>query len=435
MIETDYSYEIEIGVIGSLIKFFETLHSNLSAIREDDFLTPEVIEIFNTIKVLPPDTDVATILSNIPLNCRRTVMDSLDFVFGEHAFYSQMSRLLQISQSRRLRTELTDIALSAREVSLSEVRLIVENEEPRNNILSAANKSNDNLNHFIENVGRPQKRIMTGFSRLDKTAGGLRIPSVSIIGAYPSTGKTVLALNIIKNQPESVVLFSLEMSSDMIFERMAADVLSIGYDQFSKQKLNEKQVESIKEYAETLRGKIHVFSDIYDIERQSVIISNIKPLLVVVDYIQKVQTAKRCGDRRNEIEYISGQYKQIANYNNCHIILLSQLSRGGASDNRKNNRYGGIPSMSALKESGALEADGDYVMLLHRPYVIDKSQDPKDTALMIDKNKFGGTGLIDLLFFGEFQRFVTVDRGRESLQPEKHYSSNDEDDLNEDLPF
>ena len=75
--------------------------------------------------------------------------------------------------------------------------------------------------------------------------------------------------------------------------------------------------------------------------------------------------------------------------------------------------------MSNLKESGALEADGDYIMLLHRPYVLnknDKSVSPSEATLLVDKNKFGETGVIDLYFDGAHQKFSEID-SRHSENP------------------
>ena len=68
-------------------------------------------------------------------------------------------------------------------------------------------------------------------------------------------------------------------------------------------------------------------------------------------------------------------------------------------------------TMSSLKESGALEANGDYIMILNRPYVQDKSGEyqPSQAELLIDKNKFGNTGKVDLYFSGEYQKFSCVD--------------------------
>ena len=70
--------------------------------------------------------------------------------------------------------------------------------------------------------------------------------------------------------------------------------------------------------------------------------------------------------------------------------------------------------MSDLKESGGLEQDGDYIALLHRPYVLNKGDSnikPEQTELLLDKNKFGRTGRIDLYFDLKYQRFSEMFKG------------------------
>lgn len=69
------------------------------------------------------------------------------------------------------------------------------------------------------------------------------------------------------------------------------------------------------------------------------------------------------------------------------------------------------PKMSDLKESGGLEQDGDYIMILHRPYVMDReSFNPQDTELQLEKNKYGNTGVIEFYFQGEYQRFLEMEK-------------------------
>ena len=70
--------------------------------------------------------------------------------------------------------------------------------------------------------------------------------------------------------------------------------------------------------------------------------------------------------------------------------------------------------MSDLKESGGLEQDGDYIMILHRPYIMDREHfEPEDTDLQLEKNKYGRTGGIEFCFKGEYQRFLEVEKRHE----------------------
>ena len=115
--------------------------------------------------------------------------------------------------------------------------------------------------------------------------------------------------------------------------------------------------------------------------------------------MQIITSLKHHENVRTKIDYISSELKRTAKKTNTCIILLSQLTR--------NNKE--APTMSDLKESGGLEQDGDYIALLHRPYVLNKSDSsilPTMAQLLLDKNKFGRTGVIDLYFDGSIQRFT-----------------------------
>ena len=93
------------------------------------------------------------------------------------------------------------------------------------------------------------------------------------------------------------------------------------------------------------------------------------------------------------------------------------------------------PTMSDLKESGGLEQDSDYVILLHRPYVQDKESGktrPSETKLKLDKNKFGNTGIIYYNFNGMFQRFSEVSDENETERIARPISTITAAD---DLPF
>ena len=142
----------------------------------------------------------------------------------------------------------------------------------------------------------------------------------------------------------------------------------------------------------------------------------VKPDMVVVDFIQIVDSVKKCDDTRTKINYISAELKRIAKKTGCIVIALSQLTRGGKD----------APTMSDLRESGALEQDGDYIIILHRAYVSDKQKiDESETQVLFDKNKFGWTGLLHYKFSGIYQRFTEQSDREEPVQ----YQISAKDDL------
>ena len=430
MSDTDYIREVEMTVIGDLLMYFGELRTKISAISPDDFYISDCQAVYKAIEeyaktggekldtvMLPEIIDGVTLLPTIKKAC---TYPSTSMQFDAH-----LSVLKHISFNRRMKSELMHIATDKGDIRLDEIQNLIEREKNGAYVKSWIDKSQAALDEFIGSIGEPIQSIKTGFPTFDRVIGGLRIPSVSIIGAYPSTGKTALALNIAAHQEQPVIIFSLEMSCAMIYERFISSMYLVDYEVFTKRYFAPGQVDEIRSMGLKLKGmQKHVFDDVYDVETQSAIIASIKPALVIVDYIQKVRTVKKTDSRRGEIDYISGMYKQIANYNQCSIILLSQISRVDKIQ----------PTMSSLKESGALEADGDYVALLHRPYVLkkdDPSVSPETAYMLVDKNKFGQTGKIDLLFDVKHQKFYETEK---YTQPEK-YTPKRQNNYEDDNPF
>ena len=261
----------------------------------------------------------------------------------------------------------------------------------------------DVYNTYIDNINKPNDVILTPLSTFNKTSGGIRKGTLFIIGARPSTGKTALALNIASHNAligKKVLMFSLEMTSPMIIDRLLSDECNISYSRFLN-RLTYDEEKTIKDYfngrGKAVKENLKIIDDVYYIENICSHIENEKPDLVVVDFIQIIQSIQKTDSKRTLIDYISSEFKRIAKRINCGMIVLSQLSRIGKD----------IPTMSDLKESGGLEQDGDCIALLYRPHVHDKEYNsPNKAELYIDKNKFGRTGIIYLNFDGEHQRFT-----------------------------
>ena len=260
----------------------------------------------------------------------------------------------------------------------------------------------------VKNMCAPldqSSRIATGFLKLDKVLGKLEKGTVSIIGAYPSCGKTAFALNIInhnhRRSKNKCVLFSLEMTAGQIFERLASDRCDIDYGHIRNHELNAAEKDKIGQFSANIikERRLIICDSIYCIEEIVRTIGEIKPDYAVIDFLHCVRAIKRCESRRTEIDYISQCLKQAAKRYSCHIIVLCQVSRPEKGIKRS-------PKMSDLKESGGMEQDGDYIIMLDRTYVQDKTADPCEAMVLIDKNKYGDTGAIAFRFLGHKQRFV-----------------------------
>jgi len=264
------------------------------------------------------------------------------------------------------------------------------------------------FDNFLKNLNSKPSGVLTGFSRIDKVTGGLRPGTMFIIGARPSTGKTSFALNIACNQlkqsSDKIIFFSLEMSAEMILERFFSAENNIDYNKFSHNQLTDKDKTEIQESIAKLKeeNRFLIVDNVYDADEIAKIISEEKPILAIVDFIQSVTTEKYFDNTRLRIDYISSLLKRTAKQTKSVVIVLSQITRAGKDE----------PTMSDLKESGGLEQDGDYIALIHRPYVNDKGSDikPSKTQILFDKNKFGGTGIVKMTFDLEHQKFYEVTR-------------------------
>ena len=280
----------------------------------------------------------------------------------------------------------------------------------------------NSLKTYLDGYGTPTEHIPTGYYILDKMLnGGLIRGTIGSLGARPSVGKTTFAINIAANNPDKkIIFFSLEMSVRMIYDKVVASEGNIDYSHAVNHSVNFETVKCILEKYPNLI----VIDNVSRAEDMAEIIRTIKPDLVFVDYVQIVQTVREFEAVRQRIDYISQIFKRTAKYVNCCIIALSQLTRGAKEE----------PTMSALKESGGLEQDSDYIILLKRPYVLDKSNKdilPSDTTLKLDKNKFGDSGEIKYYFDGAHQRF-----SENEAEPTAHMKANSEEDYDDgDLPF
>lgn len=433
--------EAEQAVLSSILYDSETMAEALSILKPEDFYNTCNAKIFEAMMVLHQNNtpiDAVTLSGEMKRRNTLEVVGGIVYlsklVAGGYTsahvkYYAQEVR--RQSESRQILHSLTEIYKKHEDVTINDLREALQAAESKQYVKSHVEKSLQNIDEFKQNVGVKRPRVLTGFGAFDKLTGGLRVPSVAVIGAFPSVGKTAFSLNIAANQEGPVVFFSLEMSADMIYERLASSQLKINYSLFSAQQLSDKQHRDVKAFADKLKEKkFHVFDNVYFVEQQAQIISSIKPALVVIDYIQKVKTHKKSDNRRLEIDYVSGMYKQLAKNNNCVILVLSQLSRAAHSQLR--------PLMSNLKESGSLEADGDYVGILHRQYVLEKNNadiNPEDADILVDKNKFGHTGAIDLYFNGKYQHFYEIDKRQPTSpvsKPKRMWYKKVDDD---ELPF
>ena len=258
--------------------------------------------------------------------------------------------------------------------------------------------------------------VPTGFIDLDYRTAGLHGSELILIAARPAMGKTAFALNLASNAAirgnTGVAIFSLEMSKDQLVNRMLCSEAMVDSNKMRTGKLEEDDWAKLAQAIGPL-SEANVFIDdtpgitVMEIRtkcRKLKLEKNIG--LVIIDYLQLITgNGKKGGSREQEISEISRSLKILAKELNVPVIALSQLSR--AVEQRPDHR----PMLSDLRESGAIEQDADIVMFLYRDEVYNKETERKNIAeVIIAKQRGGSTGTVDLLWMGNYTKFVNLDQ-------------------------
>lgn len=251
------------------------------------------------------------------------------------------------------------------------------------------------------------------FLDLDRYLSGLQGGDLVICAARPGMGKTSFCLNIAQNAAVRhhipVGFFSLEMSGDQLAERLLAAAAMVEQHKLRTGYLNENDWQSLLEVVEGLAAA-PIFID--DTPAMSVLEIRAKARrlraeqkigLVVVDYLQLIQSYQRVESRQQEVALQTRALKALARELAIPVLVLSQLNRGVES--RQDKR----PVMADLLESGAIEADADVVLFLYRPEYYDPDTDKKGIAeVIVAKHRNGPIGTAELGFLAEYTRFVDL---------------------------
>lgn len=253
--------------------------------------------------------------------------------------------------------------------------------------------------------------ISSGFSDFDQMTSGFHPSDLIILAARPAMGKTAFALNLALNaamkSKKGVLLFSLEMSSSQLLQRLLSIEAGIGLQKIRNGFLDSDDWGKLGLASMKLSNSEINIADLPNVNVLEIraIARRLKAAgkldMVIIDYLQLIKGNSAKGDnRQQEISEISRALKGIARELDIPIIALSQLSR--ATEQRADRR----PMLSDLRESGAIEQDADMVMFLYRDdYYNEDSEDKGLTEVIIGKQRNGPVGTIKLRFFHEYTKF------------------------------
>ncbi len=419
--------EAEMAVLGVIFLNNNEASKIVEEVNVDMFFDERNRLIFNAIKSLYEDKipiDITTIKNELDKNKKLNSvgLDYLTEVIDSVVTAANLDYYINIIKEYAIRRNLintaNDIVTTA--YDNEDVNYLLDNAE--RNILNVVRARS--VGDFVpiqeilrraqaklEELAKNKKTITgleTGFPDFDRITTGLQGGEMIILAARPGMGKTALALNMAtyaaSRTKKAVAIFNLEMSADMLINRMIA---SIGQIDSYKLQTGNMQEKDWKRYNEAMSQLAD--TNIYIEDNAGVTAPEIRAKcrrlansenglgLVVIDYLQLVSSGnRRVESRQVEVSEISRSLKTMALELNVPVIALSQLSR--SAEKRESNQ----PMLADLRESGSLEQDADMVLFINRKDYYDKAKDFNQkivpAELIIAKHRKGGLGTIDLLF-------------------------------------
>ena len=258
------------------------------------------------------------------------------------------------------------------------------------------------------------KGIPTGIGELDATITGLTRNDLIILAARPGMGKTSFALNIARHASvvcgRRVAFFSLEMGREQLASRMLSSESYVQSTKLRTGELSEAEWTRLIEGGDILSKAELYFDDTpgITVPEMKAKIRRLQDVdLIIIDYLQLMNSAKRIDNRVQEISEITRNLKIMAKELNVPVIALSQLAR--SSDKRNDHK----PVLSDLRDSGSIEQDADIVLFLYREaYYPGEGESREDmnqnkSECIVAKNRHGESKSVPLHWQGEFTRFTS----------------------------
>lgn len=265
--------------------------------------------------------------------------------------------------------------------------------------------------HKLFELGGSITGVSTGFTDFDDLTSGLQASDLIIIAGRPSMGKTSFAMNIAENVAikgdKPVAVFSMEMPGEQLAMRMMSSLGRIDQHKVRTGNLDDDEWPRMTS-AINLLADAKLFIDDTPALTPIEVRARTRRLtrehghlgLVVLDYLQLMQSPSRGENRVAEISDISRSLKALSKELNVPVIALSQLNRN--LEQRPNKR----PVMSDLRESGSIEQDADVIVFIYRDEVYNEDSADKGKAeIIISKQRNGPIGRVYLTFLGQYTRF------------------------------
>lgn len=403
--------DIEKSVLGCLMMEKQDYVIKLS---ELDFMGEVNRAIYKAIREL---YDNKSVIDIITVSDAMNIDNSIGIVTDLNSYVASPENIeyyIGKLKTYTMRREVIKAALKAREMAESDK--FDSAVELKNDVLQAFdievydnNKTDSGLRAVMLKVlddiekkynAKQEDKLFTGFYDLDKLIAGLHPEELTIIAARPGVGKTAFAIQLMLNMAKKgnkCLFVSREMSQMQIAKRILSNLAVVDGQKlrFCKYLTDEDWEKigittcEISELPIELNDKLATIQEIRAYCRELRNKGNLD--LLIVDYLQLCRSLKKTENRRQEIEDISRQLKEISLEFSIPVIALSQLSRESVKSKE--------PELNHLRESGSIEQDADNVFFLHVPDGTDETQDYFDIKVLVSKQRNGPTGYIYLRYY------------------------------------
>jgi replicative DNA helicase len=429
-----HSVEAEQAVLGGLMLDNKRLDAVLEVVSEADFYRDDHRQIFRMMQVLQENSqplDVITLSEELHRHDELERVGGLGYLVEMANNTPSAANIVAYAGIVRERSTLRQLIAAAQEISkssynpsgldsgdllqLAEKRVAeIAEDRPKEGGLVGVN---DLLKATVQRIdelfrsGSDITGVPSGINDLDQRTSGWQPGELIILAARPSMGKTALALNFVESaifsQNKPVLVFSMEMPSAAMIMRMMSSVGRIDQGKMRNGKLTEEDWPKLSSAVAKMKDKLLFVDDTPGLSPQElrarvrrIAREHGNPGMIMVDYLQLMQTAGPSEGRTQEISEISRSLKGIAKEFECPVIALSQLNRG--VEQRPNKR----PMNSDLRESGAIEQDADVILFIYRDDYYNEDSPEKGVAeLIIGKQRNGEIGTCRAAFIGKYTRF------------------------------
>jgi len=436
-----HNVQAEQSLLGALMLENSTWELVADKVKEEDFYRQEHRLVFRAVGLLADSDapfDVITVAEALE---KRKLLDDIGGMpylaeidrntasAANAVHYARIVRFNSVlRQLVKAGTDITDLAFDTQGRSEAEILDIAETKvfkiaeqmnrgsgfRPIEELLKLAVDKIDELFHRDE----PITGLPTGFTDFDRKTSGLQPSDLIIVAGRPSMGKTSFAMNMAENVAiktgKGVAVFSMEMPGDSLAMRMMSSLGQIDQHRVRTGRLTDEDWPRLTS-AVTMLSQAPMYIDDTPALSPTELRARVRRLqrdikredkdlgMIVIDYLQLMQSSTEGENRATEISAISRSLKSLAKELSVPVIALSQLNR--SLEQRPNKR----PVMSDLRESGAIEQDADLIVFIYRDEVYNEDSPDKGVAeIIIGKQRNGPIGTVKLAFLGQYTKFENL---------------------------